>query len=57
LNRSPEAVANLQRSIEIARSNGQKAEASELEEWLKHYQIELQRESAPYSPSPGKGPK
>jgi tetratricopeptide (TPR) repeat protein len=43
LNHSQEAVANAQRAIEIARSSGQETEASELEEWLKHYQLELQR--------------
>jgi tetratricopeptide (TPR) repeat protein len=43
LNQSQQAVANAQRAIEIARSSGQETDASELEEWLKHYQLELQR--------------
>jgi tetratricopeptide (TPR) repeat protein len=43
LDRSEEAQAAAQRGIEAARGGGQPASAEQLEEWLKHYRIELQR--------------
>lgn len=38
-----EAIATAQKGIAIARSTNQAAAADQLEEWLKHYQIEAQR--------------
>ncbi len=43
LDRSEEALAAAQQGIEAARRSNQPAVAEQLEEWLKHYRIELQR--------------
>ncbi len=47
LDRSQDAIATAQRGIEVARSSGQTAEADIIEEWLVHYQTELQRHISP----------
>ena len=41
--RSNEAVAMAERGIEAARSHDQRAIAEQLEDWIRHYQTELQR--------------
>jgi tetratricopeptide (TPR) repeat protein len=50
---SNEAIATAQKGIAAARPSGQEAAAQQLEEWLKHYQTELQRNdaSAVFQPS------
>jgi tetratricopeptide (TPR) repeat protein len=40
---SGEAISVAQKGIEIARSTNQAAAADQVDEWLKHYRIELQR--------------
>src|SRR5262249_3032538 len=48
-NKSDEAVAAATKAIALAGSSGQQAAAEQLEEWLKHYQKELDRAAAPNS--------
>jgi tetratricopeptide (TPR) repeat protein len=53
-NRSGDAVATVQRAIELASSKGREATATQFEDWLTHYQTELRRseEAAAQPPSP-----
>ncbi len=53
LNRSKESIATAEKALEIARSTHQEAAAEQIEEWLKHYRTELQRDrdAAPTSTS------
>lgn len=56
-NRSQEAIAVSEKSIEVARSTGQQEALEQFEEWLKHYRTELRRAeeaAAPAQPSPTK---
>jgi tetratricopeptide (TPR) repeat protein len=48
-NRASEAITIAQKGIEVARSKNQTAAADQLDGWLKHYQIELQRAAKPPS--------
>ncbi len=48
-NRTNEALAAAEKGIESAKSTNQTAAAEQLEEWLKHYQTELQRVADPAS--------
>jgi tetratricopeptide (TPR) repeat protein len=45
VDQSAEAIATAEKAIELGRSTGQEATAEQLEEWLKHYRVELQRNS------------
>lgn len=49
--RPQEATAAAEMAIEVARSNGKDDEVEHIEEWLKHYQIELRRGAGAASPS------
>jgi tetratricopeptide (TPR) repeat protein len=55
LNRSREAIETAQKGITSARSNGQQAEAEKIEEWLGHYQREIERGGGE-EPKPQAGP-
>jgi tetratricopeptide (TPR) repeat protein len=48
-NQSEEAIDVAKRGIKAARSGGDEAVADQIEEWLKHYQIELKRAADPDS--------
>jgi tetratricopeptide (TPR) repeat protein len=48
-NRANEAIAVARKGIEVGRSTNHSAAADQLDEWLKHYQIELQRAAEPPS--------
>jgi tetratricopeptide (TPR) repeat protein len=52
VNQPNEAIATAKKGIEVARSSGQQAEAAKLEDWLKHYQDDLQRGSVASPPQP-----
>jgi tetratricopeptide (TPR) repeat protein len=56
VNQSQQATATALKGIEIAHSSHQDAAAGQLEEWLRHYQTELQRAGAviPNQPMPTK---
>ncbi len=43
VDRSADAIAAAEKAIETARSTHQEADAEHLEEWLRHYQVELRR--------------
>jgi tetratricopeptide (TPR) repeat protein len=46
LGQPTQAIATAEKAIESGRSTGQEAAAEQLEEWLKHYRAELQRNGA-----------
>jgi tetratricopeptide (TPR) repeat protein len=43
MDRNEEAIATAERGIDAARSSSQKAQAEQIEEWLRHFRIELAR--------------
>ena len=43
LDRSKEAVAAAQQGVKVATATGQTAMAEKIDDWLQHYQKELQR--------------
>jgi protein O-mannosyl-transferase len=59
MDQGKEAVSSAEKAIELARANRQEEAAEQLEEWLRHYQIELRRAAeaaAAASPSNVQGP-
>ena len=50
-NRSQEAIAVSEKSIEVARSTGQQEALEQFEEWLKHYRIETSRTGETKTPT------